>query len=143
MMDEKTIIAIGVVFTLSLAITFSFMLLLQRNNAMKNIINYKCYMLTWLAFIPVIISAVMLNRKYAEIIEGTLYIVFEIISVIILTVFYFVLLALYDTKSIPKLYNEELKYTGAPKVYIFITALVCALSVTVLVGWGILLVMIE
>lgn len=114
---------------------FSVMIFLQKNNANKNIVDNRVYMLPWLNSIPAFISCLLLIKRikiYNTAIIGI------VVFCILLTAVLYILFYNYDRKSLKDWYSDNKIYTGAPKYFLFFTALVSAITMSVILGWAVL-----
>lgn len=115
---------------------FFFMIFMQKNNAKKNIIDNRTYMLSWVSALPSLISCILLFRHA---IKNYSYIIGLVaVQCVLLTMVLYLVFSRYDTKSLKGWYSDATKYNGVPKYFLFITALISAMTVSVILGWIVL-----
>ena len=115
---------------------FFFMIFMQKNNAKKNIIDNRTYMLSWVSALPSLISCILLFRH--AMIKNSYIIGMVAVICILLTIVLYLVFSRYDTKSLKGWYSDDTKYNGVPKYFLFITALISAMTVSVIFGWIVL-----
>ena len=133
-MIEKTDIFIGAGLGYVFAILVSTMIFIQIRNAKKDVVDKRIYMMSWVGSLPVITFGIFLNIQIKSLNIHIPVYYSEAIICILLTLALCILFYKYDRDYLGKLYVNDKIYHGAPKSHIFITAFVCSVSVSILIG---------
>lgn len=111
------------------------MLFIQINNAKKNIIDKRVYMLSWFSSLPALISFIFLVKKIKVYDSYILFVIIGTVIYLLLTIIIYFVLLYYDRSYLKKLYNDNIEYSGVPNYMLLITGLDSSLSFSVVLGW--------